>query len=114
MALPFLGVVARNWCSAFLDQTNEQQEDFEGGILTIVGLKAPKQVRFSKDYNNDGDEMRSACNRLVESHETTKLNLAMSLSTLQDELRFTSTQSYNTSAMSRKRSPRTMNFVPTG
>ncbi|KHN87906.1 hypothetical protein Tcan_18801 [Toxocara canis] len=46
MALPFIGAVARNWCGALIK--HETSEDFEGGILTVVGLQLNRPIRTSE------------------------------------------------------------------
>ncbi|VDK67232.1 unnamed protein product [Anisakis simplex] len=45
MGLPFIGAVARNWCAALIQP--ETNEDYEGGVISVVGLQLNRPIRLA-------------------------------------------------------------------
>lgn len=55
--LPFIGSIASSWCGALV-RHQTTQEDLEGGILTVVGLRMPRRrsnisVLITQETNDD-------------------------------------------------------------
>ncbi|MFH4981869.1 hypothetical protein AB6A40_008578 [Gnathostoma spinigerum] len=49
MAWPFIGAATKDWCISFLGcKTTSEQEDYDGGKLTVIGLRLATTGRLPR------------------------------------------------------------------